>query len=220
MMIISVDALAVVYRIDPAHSSIEFKVRHLGVVSVTGKFKKFSGSGDIDEQTGDVKNASVLIQVASIDTNEPDRDKHLRSSDFFDVKTHPNIRFEITKVIFQDPKVPKIPTHIRGKLTIRGVTKDIELTVTEWGGRVLDPWENERFAFEANGEIDRREFGLNWNQSKQNPFTNTLIWMVGNEVKLRIAVEAVKVVSKAEKPSKTEKQKKSKAVHQKRHQHK
>ena len=182
---ICMPALATKYKLDPSHSRIGFKVRNLGIAWVTGNFNKFEGTGEFDEKTRRAWKLKVKIDAASLDTNEADRDKHLRSSDFFDVKKYPNILFVLTNVEYKK----KIPTKIHGKITIRGVTKKLSLDVVDWGGTAVDPWGNEKIAFEATGKIDRRDFGLKWNKL----LAKGLGLIVGNEVKLILEIQGTKL---------------------------
>jgi polyisoprenoid-binding protein YceI len=126
-----------------------------------------------------------------VDTNEADRDKHLKAEDFFFTEKYPNIQFKSTKVEYAG----KIPKKIFGELTLRGVTKDIELSVDEWGGSAVDAWGNQRVAFEASGTIDRRNFGLVWNKATDKVKALT----VGNDVKLELDVQGVEVVAEKKK---------------------
>lgn len=173
------------YKLDSAHSNLGFKVRHLGISNVRGSFQKFEGTGSYDPKTNKINDIKVKISADSIDTNEPDRDKHLRSDDFFDVAKHPYITFETSKVEYNGNK----PTKLVGDLTLRGVKKTITLEVEEWGGVAEDPWGNKKLAFEASGEIDRREYGLTWNKGLKKVGGLT----VGNEVKLILEVQGLKV---------------------------
>jgi len=172
------------YTIDEGHTHIGFKIKHLGISSVDGRFRKFSGNLDYDEKTGKLNFEKFNVDVNSIDTNEPDRDKHLKSKDFFNIEKFPQLSFEINNVQYDG----KVPSKISGKLTVHGITKDVTLNVTDWGGTAEDPWGNHRLAFEASGKIDRRDFGLTWNQ----PLKKAAGLLVGNEVKINISIEAMK----------------------------
>jgi polyisoprenoid-binding protein YceI len=178
-------AFADSYKIDEGHSRLEFRVRHLGISTVTGNFKKFEGTGTFDPKSGQASAINVQIEANSIDTDEVDRDKHLRSADFFDVEKFAKLNFVSKKVEMSDGH----PSKIQGEITIKGVTKPLTLTVTDWGGAATDPWGNERIAFAAEGVLDRTEFGLSWNK----PLAKAAGLMVGNEIKLRIEAEGLKV---------------------------
>jgi polyisoprenoid-binding protein YceI len=172
------------YKLDPAHSMMGFRVSHLGVSSVKGQFNKFTGTGEFNPETGKLENVTVNIDPASIDTNEADRDKHLRGSDFFDVEKYKEIKFVSTKV---DTKSDR-PTKIHGKFTMHGVTRDLTLNVDDWGGVVEDPWGNQVMAFSATGALDRTKYGVDWNK----PLNKAKGMLVGNEVTLLIDVQAKK----------------------------
>ena len=167
------------YNVDPAHSNVGFEVRHMGIATVRGAFRKFQGTLDA---SGDAPVLSGTVEVASIDTNDPQRDAHLASPEFFDAANHPEISFTSTAGEALDAG----QVRLNGGITIKGITKPIELTgVIAEGG--TDPWGNERIGLELSGLIDRREFDLKWNQTLPNG--NLL---VSNEVKLLLSVSAVK----------------------------
>ena len=177
---ISLDAIPTgAYSVDPAHSSVGFEVRHMGIATVRGQFREFSGTVDA---TGDKPALSGTVEVASVDTGDANRDTHLTSPEFFDVAGHPQISFSSTaSEPVEDGKI-----RLDGEITIKGITKPIELTgVVAEGG--TDPWGNERLGLELETTIDRREFDLKWNQTLPNG--NLL---VSNEVKLLVSVSAVK----------------------------
>jgi polyisoprenoid-binding protein YceI len=167
------------YNVDPAHSSVGFEVRHMGIATVRGAFRKFQGTLDA---AGDAPVLQGTVEVSSVDTGEEQRDGHLTAPDFFDAQTYPEISFHSTGL------EPAADGEIRlaGEITIKGITKPIELTgVLAEGG--TDPWGNERIGLELAGAIDRRDFDLKWNQTLPNG--NLL---VSNEVKLVLGVSAVK----------------------------
>jgi polyisoprenoid-binding protein YceI len=167
------------YNVDPSHSSVGFEVRHMGIATVRGSFRKFQGTLDA---TGEAPVLQGAVEVASIDTGEQQRDAHLTAPDFFDVERTPEISFRstVTEPI-DDGKI-----RLGGEITIKGITKPIELTGTiAEGGE--DPWGNERVGLEVEGVIDRRDFDLTWNQTLPNG--NLL---VSNQVKLLVSVSAVK----------------------------
>jgi len=167
------------YAVDPAHSSVGFEVKHMGIATVRGAFRTFQGSVDA---TGDAPVLGGTVEVASIDTGDENRDGHLQAPDFFDVAQYPQISFHSTATeATEDGQI-----RLNGEITIKGVTKPIELTgaIAEGG---TDPWGNERIGFELEGSIDRREFDLKWNQTLPNG--NLL---VSNQVKLLVSVSAVK----------------------------
>jgi polyisoprenoid-binding protein YceI len=168
-----------VYNVDPAHSNVGFEVRHMGIATVRGSFHSFEGKLDA---SGESPVLEGTVAVDSIDTNEENRDGHLKSPEFFDVAQHPEITFRSSAT------EPQGDGQIRlvGEITIKGTTKPLQLvgTVTEGGE---DPWGNQRIGLELEAKIDRREFDLNWNQTLPNG--NLL---VSNEVKLLVSVSAVK----------------------------
>jgi polyisoprenoid-binding protein YceI len=168
------------YRIDKAHSEASFQVRHL-ITKVRGGFSDFEGTITFDEVQPQHSSVSFTIQASSIDTNEPDRDKHLRSADFFDVEQFATITFRSTRVT----KKSDDSFDVAGDFTIRGVTRPITLPVT-FLGRAKDPWGNERVAFETEFTINRRDFGLNWNAPLEAGG-----FLVGDDVKVSLSIQAV-----------------------------
>ena len=167
------------YTVDPTHSNVGFEVKHMGIATVRGAFKQFAGSVDA---SGDAPRLEGAVEVASIDTGEQNRDGHLQSPEFFDAAQHPQITFHSTAT---DASADGAIT-LKGEITIKGVTKPIELTGT-LAENGQDPWGKERIGFELEGSIDRREFDLKWNQTLPNG--NLL---VANTVKLIVSVSAVK----------------------------
>ena len=170
------------WQIDAAHSEVEFSVRHLMISNVKGRFGTFSGSVAIDAQHPEAPSVDVQIGVASIDTREAKRDAHLRSADFFDVEKFPEITFKARRSTDDIEGTFKLT----GDLTIRGTTREIVLDVA-LEGRGDDPWGNERLGYAATGKIDRRDFGLTWNQALE---TGGLT--VGHDVKIMILTELVR----------------------------
>lgn len=178
-------AFADSYKLDESHTHLGFKIRHLGFSNVRGQFDKFAGIGKYDEKTGKLYDLNVTIQANSINTNEPDRDKHLRSADFFDVEKFKELKFESTDIKYKGEK----PTQIVGNLTLRGITKVVTLDIEEWGGKAEDAWGNQRIAFEATGKIDRRDFGLTWNKGLEKVAGLT----VGNDVVFILEIQGIKI---------------------------
>jgi polyisoprenoid-binding protein YceI len=168
------------WTVDPAHSNVEFSVKHLGIATVRGAFNEFEGSLEVGEDGSARARGSVAI--ASVDTNEDARDAHLRSEDFFHAEVHPELAFESTEIEALDDD----SFEIRGDLTMRGVTRPIVLQA-ELGGTETDPWGNERVALEARGELKRGEWGLTYNQMLGSG--NVL---VSEKVKLSLDISAVK----------------------------
>ena len=169
----------VAWTVDPAHSEVSFRVRHL-TGRVRGHFKEFSTSLMADP--AQLTNGSVTVEVktATVNTENEKRDAHLRSPDFFDVEKFPVMTFKSTKVESNGKDLA-----LSGDLTIRGVTKPVVLKGT-FNGKVTDPWGKERLGFEVSTTIDRRDFGLVWNKLVEGSS------LVGDEVTIDIAIEAVK----------------------------
>jgi len=167
------------YNVDPAHSNVGFEVKHMGIATVRGAFRTFQGTVDA---TGAAPKLEGNVELASIDTGDENRDGHLKAPDFFDADQYPEIRFHSTATEVTEDGAIKL----NGEITIKGITKPIELTgVVAEGGE--DPWGNQRVGFEVESKIDRRDFDLKWNQTLPNG--NLLI---ANEVKLLVSVSAVK----------------------------
>jgi polyisoprenoid-binding protein YceI len=169
------------YKIDAEHTSVRFRVRHL-FTKTDGQFKTFEGKIVYDVATPAELKVTGSIDVGSIDTNVKERDNHLRSKDFFDVANHPKITFESTSVSDIDAKANTGKLH--GKLTLRGVTKDIVLDVA-FTGEGSDPWGNHKAGFTAATKIDRKEFGLTWNETLETGGV-----LVGDEIEIQIDAEA------------------------------
>jgi len=144
--------------IDSSHSKIQFKVKHLMISNVLGSFKEFEGKASMVENDFSTTKVSVTIKTASIDTEAPDRDTHLKSADFFDVEKYPEIVFEGTKMIQKDED----NYELNGDLTIKGISKPIKLLV-EYGGIMSDPWGNKKAGFSVTGDINRKDWGMVWN---------------------------------------------------------
>lgn len=173
------------YQIDVVHSKIGFGVKHMVIATVEGNFKKFNGTIQFDGENVQSLQVEVTVDVNSINTDNEQRDNHLRSPDFFDVAKFPTATFKSKKVVERDGKFILV-----GDLTLKGVTKEIEIPFT-YNGKIIDPWNNERIGFEGETKINRKDFGLNWNKTLQN---NSLL--VGNEVTIKLHVEAVKMKKK------------------------
>ena len=168
------------FKIDKAHSEATFQVRHL-ITKVRGRFSDFEGAIQFDEANPEKSSVSFTIKTSSIDTSEADRDKHLRSADFFSVDEHPTITFTSTVV----RKVSGNQFEVAGTLTIRGTSKEITIPVT-YLGKAKDPWGNERAGFEAELTINRKDFGLSWNAPLEAGG-----FLVGDEVKINLQIQAV-----------------------------
>lgn len=145
------------WKIDPAHTNVEFSVRHLMIATVKGRFTDVSGTVKIDEADLSRSEIDVTINVASIDTREQQRDAHLRSADFFDVENHPTMEFHSTGV-----RIERGDFLVDGNLTIRGVTRPVTFDF-DFGGFGTDPYGNYKAGATAKAVIDREDFGLTWN---------------------------------------------------------
>jgi polyisoprenoid-binding protein YceI len=176
---------ATTWTVDPAHSQVEFGVKHMMFTTVRGQFRAFDASIQIDEANPNDSTVEVTIDAASIDTAVADRDNHLRSGDFFDAETHPKLTFRSTRVEGAD-FAEGSEFKVVGDLTIRGITKPVELDVT-FEGRGRDPWGQEKAAFTATGKIDRYDFGLTWNQALEAGGV-----LVGRDIKLTINAQFVR----------------------------
>ena len=145
------------WTIDPSHSEIQFKVKHMMITTVTGSFKEFSS--EVETQGDDFATARIKFQAAtaSVFTNSDQRDQHLRSGDFFDVEKYPELKFESVSL----EKVDDENFALNGNLTIRDVTKPVKIDV-EVGGTGKDPWGNLKAGFSISGKLNRTEWGLNW----------------------------------------------------------
>ena len=174
-------ALAANYEIDSDHTNIGFTIRHLVISKVKGKFGKFKGTFEYDPKKKENWKADVTIQADSIDTDVKERDKHLRSADFFDVKKFPLITFVTTGVKEASDNSAKI----EGNLTIHGVTKTVVIDM-EIGGTATDPWGNKKAAFSATTKINRKDFGLTWNKALEAGGV-----LVGDEVVINLEVEGL-----------------------------
>lgn len=168
------------WNFDPAHSEISFRVRHMMFSKVSGYFQKWEGHFEFDpENPGDAV-VSVDIDASSIDTGNEDRDGHLRSGDFLDVENHPVLHFESQDVTSKQGD----ELLMRGELTIRETTRPVELEV-EYHGKATDPWGNDRVGFTGRTKLNRKDFGLTWNQVLEAGGV-----LVGDEVEVEIHVQA------------------------------
>ncbi len=176
------------WKIDPAHSSAQFSVRHLAISTVRGAFSSVNGSVNYDDKDVSKSTIDVTIDVNSVDTRQPDRDKDLKSDKFFDTATYPNITFKSTKV--DQAGVGKL--KVTGDLTIRGTTKSVVLDVEGPTAPVRDPWGNSRVAASATTKVNRQDYGVKWNAKLDNGGV-----VVGDDVNIIIDVELVQQVAKA-----------------------
>ena len=170
------------WAIDPTHSEVEFKIKHLVISTVKGIFKEFTGSVDVDGEDFSTADFHFEANVDSIFTNQTDRDNHLKSADFFDVANFPKISFKSTAVA----KKSEDTYAITGDLTVRDVTKSIQLTA-EFGGVATDPYGNVKAGFEITGAINRKEFGLTF-----HAVTEAGKIVLGEDIKLNINLQFAK----------------------------
>ena len=166
--------------IDPTHSEASFKVKHLVISTVTGYFRKFEGSAEVGSEDFNGAKVSFTADIDSIDTNQTDRDNHLKSADFFDAGNHPKLSFEGTLANEGGDYM------LKGDLTMRGTTKSIELSV-DFGGVVADPYGQTKAGFEIEGKLNRKDFGLSW-----SAITEAGSVVVSDQVRLILSVQLVK----------------------------
>jgi polyisoprenoid-binding protein YceI len=171
------------YQIDPAHSSAQFKVRHMMIANVKGEFDKVSGTVNFDPANPSASTVEATIDVASISTRDEQRDAHLKSADFFDVEKFPTINFKSKKVIASGSD----SFSVAGDLTIHGVTKEVTLSVEELTEEAKDPWGSMRRGAEAKTRIHRKDFGMTFNMA-----LDTGGFVVGEDVDITIDVEMVR----------------------------
>jgi polyisoprenoid-binding protein YceI len=169
-----------VYALDPAHTTVEFVVRHLMITKVRGRFTAFRGTVELAPGNDLPTAISALIDASSIDTREDQRDAHLRSADFLDVENFPEIAFESARISGTPDEFA-----IDGKLSIHGVTRDVTLTGI-FEGAAADPWGGKRVGYSAHGKINRKDFGLAWNAALE---TGGVV--IGDEVRIELNVEAL-----------------------------
>lgn len=171
------------WNFDNAHSSVEFSIDHMVISEVTGKFTEYTGS--VTSPTDDFKGANIefTIESTSINTDNTDRDDHLRGADFFNVAKYPQITFKSTSFKSIDGN----KYQLSGNLTMHGVTKEVTFDV-KYGGTVIDPWGNTKAGFKLTGELNRKDYGLVWSKALE---TGGLV--VGEEVTLTVRIELVKV---------------------------
>jgi polyisoprenoid-binding protein YceI len=174
------------WNIDATHPTIGFSIRHMVFSKVRGRFLKYTGAIRIDDGDPAKSWVEVAIDAASIDTGTAQRDNHLRSADFFDVEKFPELRFRSTRV----EEVGGDRLRVIGELTIRDTTREIALDA-EPAGRGMDPWGNERIGFVAKASIDRKDFGLAWNQLLEAGGV-----LVGDRVDIELDVQAVNTAAR------------------------
>jgi len=175
------------WKIDPQHSAAQFSVRHMAISTVRGGFSKVNGTVILDDQDVTKSTVDVIIDVSTVDTREPGRDKDLRSDHFFDVEHFPTMTFKSKKV----EQVAPGRLRVTGDLTIRGTTKEVVLDVDGPTAPVKDPWGNQRAAANATTKINRQDFGVKWNATLDNGGV-----VVGDDVNINIDAEMTKQVAK------------------------
>lgn len=181
----ALSAGAAEYAIDGAHSDVVFKVRHMGISTVTGSFAEVSGSFNVDPKNVAATTGSAVIKVASINTNNVKRDGHLKSDDFFNAEQYPEIKFASKAV--RNINLADSTADLVGDLTIRDVTKEVVLKVKGTGILSRDPWGMERAAFKATGTINRFDYNLKWNSLIEGGG-----FVVAPEVELVLSFEGVR----------------------------
>ena len=169
------------WTIDSAHSEVDFTVRHMMISNVHGRFEKFTGSVDFDENYPEFTNVEVKIEAASISTRDPKRDAHLRSPDFLDAEKYPYLTFKSKRVEAIDPQHARLV----GDLTIRDVTREVTLEV-EFSGTSMSPWGSTSAGFSASTRISRKDWDLNWNVALE-----TGGWLVSDEIKIDLELEII-----------------------------
>ncbi len=175
-------ATATKWVLDPTHSEVQFKVKHLVISTVTGSFKTFAGSAQTTGDTFDNAQVEFTLDVDSVDTNQEQRDAHLKGEDFFDQAKYPAIKFQSTSFT----KTGGDEYQLTGDLTIKDVTRPVTLAV-EYGGEADDFYGNHKAGFEVTGKINRKEFGLTW-----GAVTEAGSIVVGDDIKLIINAQFVK----------------------------
>lgn len=170
------------WAVDPTHSEINFKVKHMMFTNVSGGFKEFEATAETESEDFDSVTFNFQAKTASINTGNSERDGHLKSGDFFDAENHPEISFKSTSY----EKDENGEFTLKGDLTLRGVSKPVTLK-GEFHGTAVDPWGNKRAGFGISGKINRKDWGLNWNSALETGGV-----LVGEEVKLNIELQFTK----------------------------
>ncbi|MDF0706087.1 MAG: YceI family protein [Bacteroidota bacterium] len=172
--------MATIWKLDPTHSELTFKVKHLMISNVKGEFTKFDAT--IEGEKFEDSTISATVQTASVFTNNEERDGHLQSADFFEVENYPEMKFSSTSIT----KESEDEFKLTGDLTIKGTTKTITLDV-DFGGYMTDPYGNQKAGFSIEGKLNRKDFGLNWNAALETGGV-----LVSDEVKLAAELQFVK----------------------------
>ena len=182
ILLISSTVQAADYKIDPEHSSVSFKIKHLAIATVTGRFVDFSGIFSFNPADIPAAHTTATIKAASINTENAKRDEHLRGPDFFDTAKFPELNFVSKKTV----KLSDRSFSVEGVLSLHGVAKPVLLNVT-FEGEANDPWGNTRAAFSAVAKINRKDFGLTWSKTLDNGAL-----LVGNDVTIELSIEGIK----------------------------
>jgi len=167
------------WKLDPVHCHVQFSVRHVMVSNVKGVFSKVTGTVSLDEADFTRSRVEVEMDATSLDTREPQRDAHLKSADFLDVEKFPTLKFRSTRIVPEGEGY-----SMQGDLTIHGVTHPVKLAVEAPTPVAKDPWGGVRRGFEAHGELNRKDFGLAWNQALETGGV-----LVGDKVKITLEIE-------------------------------
>lgn len=175
------------YTVDPQHSRIGFVARHAMVTKIRGSFNEFAGSGYFDAANPSNSKVELTINAASIDTRNPDRDAHLRSNDFFDMDTYPEIRFSSSSVAQSGPT----QYNVKGYLTIKGISRPVSIDF-EHTGNAVDPYGNFRIGLEGTASVNRKDWGINWNAALEAGGV-----LVSENVTLEFEVSAIQTPRRA-----------------------
>ncbi len=173
--------MATTWKIDPTHSEIGFKVKHMMFTNVSGKFEQYDGTIVTQDDSFENAEAEFSADIKSINTGNADRDNHLRSADFFNSESNPKLTFKSKSVLRNGDDY-----EMTGDLTINGVTKSVTLPV-EYSGLMTDPWGNTKAGLNINGKINRKDWGLNWNSVLETGGV-----LVSDEVRLNVELQLVK----------------------------
>jgi len=182
MSAVTTDKTTTTWKIDPAHSAAEFKVKHMMITNVKGQFTGLSGAITLDEADITKSKVEANIDAASVDTRNADRDTHLKSADFFDVEKFPTLTFVSTKVSSKASD----ELSVEGDLTIHGVTRKVTFQAEGPSPATKDPWGNTRLGISATTKINRKDFGLTWNSTLEAGGL-----LVGDEVTITLDVQAI-----------------------------
>jgi polyisoprenoid-binding protein YceI len=183
LVVVTRPALAATWEIDPAHTSVQFSVRHMMISNVRGELRKVAGTVQVDDKDPTHSTIEATIDAASVDTREAKRDEHLRSADFLDVEHFPTITFKSKKIT----KAGTGRYKVVGDLTLHGVTREVTLDVHGPTAPMTDPRGTVRAGAEATARIDRRDFGITWSKALDGGGI-----MVGNDLDVTIDVEAIR----------------------------